>query len=201
MNQKPFQRVSFEWLSKTSNPSEEIEKCDFGARGQVAYAMPPEYGKGHYEAFELTLGMNFVKSTFQYSPTMRGKSVPMMEVKAEYTEPSVRMLFLRGLRGNVKVENPTAQLLSSPGEDIFHYTTGFRANYVADGSHSGEIISFSIGRTVLNQLIGDEVAESLLVQLGIADLPSITKHPIPLHISQIRVQSKVTGRNRSRTDS
>ena len=170
MSKQPFQSVTFEWLSESGDPIEGTEQCDFAAPGRVNYAMPPECGKGHYEALELTLGMNFVQSRFDFSPTMLGRHLPMMEVNAEYLEPSVRIALLRGLHGSVKVEHPSAHLTVSPGNDIFHYTTKFRAAYVADATFSGDVISFSVGRTLLNQLIGDEVTEALLAGLGIAKL-------------------------------
>ena len=51
MSKQPFQSVTFEWLSESGDPIEGTEHCDFAALGRVSYAMPPECGKGHYEAW------------------------------------------------------------------------------------------------------------------------------------------------------
>ena len=185
MNKQPFQSVAFEWLSETGEPVAGSEDRSFGESGWVEYAMPPEVGKGGYEAFELTLGMTLVRSTLEFSPLVLGKLVPLMEVDVEFKEPSLQVMALRGLHGSIKEAYPPAQMTASPGVDIFRYTTHYLSSFAADGTFSGTVISFSVGRTVLNQLIGDEVAESLLVGLGIANIPSITVCAIPLHISQL----------------
>jgi AraC-like DNA-binding protein len=185
MSEKPFQAVTFEWLSQTGDAIEGTENRSFGEPGWVDYPMPLEVGKGGYESFELAIGMTLVRSTIDFSPLVLGRLVPMMAVDAQFKEPSFQVMALRGLHGSVQETYPPANLTISTGVDLFRYTEHYISNFSADGTFSGEVSHFSVGRSVLNQLIGDDVAESLLTELNVAHVPSITVRPIPIPISQL----------------
>ena len=180
----PFKSVVFEWLSETGDAIDGTADRNFGASGWQSYPMPPECGTGGYEVLDLTLGMTYVRSTVDFSPAMLGTLMPMMEVDTEFTEPTFQAMVLHGLRGSVRERYPPAQLAISPGIDLFRYTRHYRSMFTADASFSGETCHVSIGRSVLGQLIGDEVACALLGAMGIAEAPGITVRPIPLHITR-----------------
>ena len=180
----PFKSVAFEWLSESGEAIKGSEDRNFGASGWLSYPMPPENGSGGYEVLDLTLGMSFVRSSLDFSPLMLGKLLPLIEVDTEFMEPSFQAMALQGVRGNVNEAFPPAQLALSPGIDLFRYTKRYRSAFTVDASFSGELCHISIGRTVLGQLIGDEVAGTLLSMLGIAQSPSITARPIPSHITR-----------------
>ena len=180
----PFKSVAFEWLSESGEAIKGSEDRKFGASGWLSYPMLPENGTGGYEVLDLTLGMSFVRSTIDFSPSVLGKLLPMLEVDTEFIEPSFQAMALQGLRGNVNEVFPAAQLALSPGIDLFRYTKHYRSTFTSDASFSGELCHVSIGRTVLGQLIGEEVAGALLTSMNIAESPSITLRPIPSHITR-----------------
>jgi AraC-like DNA-binding protein len=185
MNPKPFKSVTFEWLSETGETITGTKDHRFGDSGWMNYPMPPESGKGGYEAIDLTIGMTFVRTTLEFSPSVLGKQLPMLEVDAEFNEPTFQAMAFRGLRGGINEVFPPARLAASPGIDLFRYTQHYRSAFFADATFSGEARHFSISRTVLGQLIGTEESETLLEALEINHLPSIVTRPIPLHISQL----------------
>ena len=181
---KPFKSVAFEWLSEAGEAIKDSEDRSFSDSGWQNYPMPPESGTGGYEVLDLTLGMSYVRSTLDFNPSVLGKVLPLIEVDTEFMEPSFQAMALHGLRGNVKEVYPPAHLAISPGMDLFRYTKCYRSTFTADASFSGELRHVSIGRTVLGQLIGDEVASKLLASMDIARSPSITVRPIPSYITR-----------------
>ena len=184
MKLKPFKAVKFDWLSESGETVDGSENNRFGESGWLEYPMPPEHGKGGYEAIDLTLGMTFVRTALEFSPSMLGKQLPLIDVDAEFTEPTFQVMSFRGLRGGITELYPPARLAASPGIELFRYTEHYRSSFTADATFSGEACHVSIGHTVLEQLIGEEVAAALLANLDIAQPPAITARPIPLHISQ-----------------
>lgn len=185
MNVKPFKSVAFEWLSETGEAIDGTEDRNFGESGWLDYPMPPENGKGGYEVLGLAIGMTFVRTKLEFNRSALGKQLPLLEVDTEFTEPTFQVMSFRGLRGGVNEAYPTTRLAVSPGIDLFRHTQHYRSTFIADATFSGDACHISISRTVLGQLIGDEVARALLAKLAIAEPPAIAVKPIPLHVSQL----------------
>lgn len=184
MTPNPYKNVAFEWLSESGEQGKADKNRNFGESGWQAYPMPPEQGIGGYEVLDLTLGMSYVHSTLDFSPSVLGKLLPLMEVDAEFKEPSFQAMALHGLRGNLKETFPSTHLAMSPGIDLFRYTMHYRSTFTVDASFSGEVCHFSVGRTVLDQLIGNNVADALLSNMNIAEPPGITVRQIPLQVTR-----------------
>ena len=189
MSDSPYKKVVFSMLSATGNALAETTDDTFGEIGWVYYQMPPEVGKGGYEALELALGISLVRSTFEFNSSMAGQWLPLLETDAEFREPSFQAMTFRGARGSVKEDFPTAHLAFSPGMDLFRHTQHYRSAFTVDGSFSGEAHHLSLSRTMLNQLIGAELGHRLLAQLSITPLPSIAVRAVPLHVSQLLVNA------------
>jgi len=189
MIESPYKNVVFSMLSTTGEAVAETTDDSFGEIGWVDYPIPPEVGKGGYEALELAMGMSLVRTTFEFSPAMAGQWLPLLETDAEYKEPSFQVMTFRGGRGSVKEDFPPSYLAFSPGMDLFRHTQHYRSAFAADGSFSGEAHHLSLSRTMLNQLIGAVLGDSLLARLSIAPLPSIAVRAVPLHVSQLLVNA------------
>ena len=185
MKMKPFKSVTFEWLAEDGEAVDGSADRRFGESGWQDYPMPPECGKGGYEALDLPLGMTFVRTVLEFSPALLGQQLPLIEVDAEFTEPTFQAMSFRGLRGGINEAFPPARLAVSPGIDLFRHTGHYRSAFTADATFSGEACHVSIGRTVLDQLIDNEVAEALLAGLDITQRPAIAVRSIPLHVSQL----------------
>jgi AraC-like DNA-binding protein len=185
MTKQPYKDVRYEWLAPNGEPLNDTIYADFGEIGWMDYPMPPETGKGGYEAVELVLGMSVVRTTFEFSPAMLGQWVPLMTTRIEFTEPSFQALTMRGIHGSVKEEFPPSHLAASPGMDLFRHTEQYCSTFTVDGSFSGEAHHVSLSRTVLNQLIGETLGDRLLKALLIIQPPALTVRAIPLHVSQL----------------
>jgi AraC-like DNA-binding protein len=182
---KPFSAVSFEWLSEAGVAIPGSRDSDFRNAGWMAYPMPSEQGKGGYEVLDLTLGMTFVQTTVEFHAGVLGRQLPLMDVAAQYLEPTFQAMVFRGLRGAVHESYPPAKLAISPGIDLFRYTTHYQSAFFADASFSGDACHVSVGRSMLDQLIGQVTAEALLQGLGIQGIPSVTARAVPLHVSRL----------------
>ena len=159
------------------------------AGGWVDYPIPPEVGKGGYEVLEVALGMTLVRSVCEFSAAVAGQWLPFLQTEADFKEASFHTMTFRGIRGSVKEDFPPAHLALSPGMDLFRHTPQYRATYTADATFSGEVHHLALSRTMLNQLIGAALADSLLERLSIVALPSISVRAIPLHVSQFLVNA------------
>ena len=185
MNLKPFKSVTFEWLSESGNAIQGSQDRNFGESGWMDYPMLPENGKGGYEVLSLAIGLTFVRTALEFTPSVLGKQLPLIEVDTEFTEPTFQVMSFRGLRGAVNEAYPPARLAVSPGIDLLRHTQHYRSAFIADATFSGEACHVSISRTVLNQLIGHDVTRALLATLEIAEAPAVVVRPIPLHVSQL----------------
>lgn len=189
MLETPYKKVIYSMLSGVGEPVSDTTDNSFAELGWVAYPLPPDMGKGGYELLELALGMSLVRTTFEFSPSMAGQWLPLMETDVEYKEASFQALTFRGARGSVKEVYPPANLAFSAGMDLFRHTTHYCSSFTADGSFSGEACHLSLSRTMLNQTIGVALADQLLAQLSISPLPSIAVRAVPLHVSQLLVNA------------
>lgn len=184
MIESPFKNVHFDWLSESGSKVESFLPTDFCESGWIAYPMPSETGSGGYELLDLALGTSVVRTSIAFTPSMLGKWVPLMDVNAEFTEPSFQAMTLRGLRGNVQERFPPAQIAISEGIDLFRHTPHYASSFTADASYSGDGFHLSIARSTMNRLIGDTVAKALLTQLNLTQVPGVAAHSVPLHVSQ-----------------
>jgi len=185
MDRPPFKSVSYELLAQTGESTPGVVNTDFGAPGWLAYPMPPGTGSGGYESLDLAIGLTVVRSSFKFQPAMRGQWLSLMEVNVEFSEPSFQAMTLRGMRGSLEERYPAAKLALSPGVDLFRHTDKYCSIVTVDGGCSGEVHHVSIGRSKLDQLLGQEIAEQLLQQLDLTALPSVSAKPIPLHVSRL----------------
>lgn len=185
----PYRTVSFEWLSQSGETIDGTLNTDFGRAGWLEYPMPPETGSGGYEALDLALGMTVVLTSFKFHPLMQGQWLPLLEINAEFAEPSFQAMTSRGMRGSLKERYPEANLALSPGIDLFRHTPQYYSSFTADGGCSGDACHVSISRTKLDQLIGHEVSALLLAALDVSEPPAISAKPIPLHVSQLLISS------------
>lgn len=159
-------------------------RVDMGLPGWLDYPMPPDSGSGGYEIMELAIGFTVVRSSFNFDPSVQGQWLPLLQVNAEFVEPSFQAMTTRGMRGSVKELYPEAHLAISQGIDLFRHTTQYSSAFNADASCSGEVHHASIARSMMNQLIGDEATDQLLTCLNLVEYPSVTAKAIPLHVSQ-----------------
>ena len=185
MNEQPYKSVSFEWLSRSGDSAENIRDESFGEQGWVEYPMPPEVGHGGYEALDLALGMTYVHSALKFTPAMLGQQLPIMDVEVSFNEPSFQAMSLRGFHGGIKEDFPPALLAPSTGNDVFRYTKQYHSIFTVDASFSGETCHVSLGRTMLDRLIGSDVAQAVLNGLNIKNSPSVVIQSVPLHISNL----------------
>ena len=189
MIEPPYRKVVYAMLSASGEPLAGTTDYRLDAGGWVDYPIPPEVGKGGYEVLEVALVMTLVRSTCEYSAAVAGQWLPFLQTDADFKEASFHTMTFRGLRGSVKEDFPPAHLAVSHGMDLFRHTTRYRATYTADASFSGEAHHLAVSRTMLNQLIGAALVDSLFAHLSIAALPSITVRAVPLHVSQLLINA------------
>ena len=189
MIETPYKNVVFSMLSATGASLTDTTSHRLDAGGWVDYPIPAEVGKGGYEVLEMALGMTLVRSVCEFSAAVAGQWLPFLRSDADFKEASFHTMTFRGIRGSVKEDFPPAHLAVSPGMDLFRHTTRYRATYTADASFSGEVHHLAMSRTMLNQLIGVDLADSLLAHFSLTTLPSITVRAVPLHVSQLLVNA------------
>ena len=78
---------------------------------------------------------------------------------------------------------PERLLAVSQGMDLFRHADRYRTRISADGSFNGEFHVLTVGRTVLGNLIGDDLALQLIERLGLLVPPGVTVSRVPLYVS------------------
>ena len=184
MIEQPFRNIYFDWLTEPDPDSGNSAPHPLGDLPWTTIPFPAELGKVVYSQHVLALGMTYHPIKAEFTPEVFGRLIPGAVAKVEFSEPTFQAVVLRGLRLMYREQITSANLALSEGVDLFRYTDCYHTKVTADCSSGGTGVILSVGRTVLNQLIGEAASQQLLESLNIAQPPAIVTRSLPLHLSQ-----------------
>jgi AraC-like DNA-binding protein len=182
MLNQPYSVISFDWFANNHSINTAIHPGEDDAE-QKEYLLPNGFGKGWYQTLRLALGMTMFRAVNYFEPAATGQSILVAEINVELNEPTFQTQIIRGGRVLETQLVPAGNLLLSPGVDLFRYSERYHIAPSLDGSSDSEMTCLSIGRTMLENLIGSADTDSLLNFLGLIPFPQVTAKAIPLHIS------------------
>lgn len=182
MSSQPYHSIHFDWLAVNDTANTIVSPDDEGLE-RGTYPLPDNLGTSSIETLNLAMGMSIFKAINQLSPEAIGQSIPTAEIDVKLKGPTFQAQIIRGGRVMERQFHPDADLVLSPGIDLFRYSDGYRISPKLDGSSSSEMTCLSIMRQPLDELLGEREAEQMLSHLGLLPMPKVLAAAIPMHIS------------------
>jgi AraC-like DNA-binding protein len=135
-----------------------------------------------FEKTHLALGMALFYARHEFTEQAVGQLIPIGDFKVEFTELTFAVNTLNGGRIIHRERDLASDVTYTHGIDLFRYTRQFHVTPILDGSQNCELIALTIGRSILDLLIGEEMSERLLNYLGL-DEAALTLKKIPKHVN------------------
>lgn len=182
MTSQPYESIRFDWLADAGK-QEVVVSPDQGDVEKTSYPLPNGLGTSTVETLNCSMGMSIFRAVIKLVPEAIGLSIPTAEINVNLKVPTFQAQILRGGRVMEKQLRPVADLVLSPGVDLFRYSDGYRIAPMLDGSSDSEMTCLSITRSVLDCLIGEAEVVRMLDHLGLNPMPRVVAAAIPLHVS------------------
>ncbi len=152
---------------------------------KVPHHIPEVIGTGHYQAMHLPLNQVIRKGVFTFSPEASGQLYPLAKITERFTEPVLCIQSVHKGRVVVTDHSSGRDFMVSNNASLFMHAD-FRHNSASlDTSEDINLVILIIGRSVLNNLIGEEQAHLLLNGLDVGMAPESTMNKVPLHIDTL----------------
>ena len=167
-------------LSEGTTGAQTLSDLDVGL---TPYPIPPDVGAGGFEMVELALGMSVFRAVHTFLPAAAGRLVPLMRARSTMRETSLMVQKTRSGLVLHRENYPRTELTFGEGRLLFRHAHRIDVVPVLDASHDSEMISVTIGDSVLARLLGEGEALALLKALGIGVPPVVNVRPIPRLVS------------------
>lgn len=183
MKKSPIRNIKYSWIiDSCQNDPKSIshDNCE----EETFFDYPNQLGTGSFKRIELGLGMLLSIATSAFSPKATGIIIPIVDSEVNLNEPSFQAIAVDNIRCQVEESIPSGMFALSPDVNLFRHTTHYKTKISVDASYSGSWVALTIGRTLLDHLIGSKIADGLLKLINIKQPPSIAIKPIPPYISK-----------------
>jgi AraC-like DNA-binding protein len=171
--------VTFDWLIASESSSSTRNTSD------VAWVEAPftkDIGYGGFESWGLAMDMVVTHSRYQFTREIAGQLVPLATINMSFSEPTLMVQTL--LKGRV-IQNDNLSprdLVYGDGVDLFRYCDQASITPVMDTSQEIENVTLMIGQSRLSDLIGKELAQTLIQKLDLFPMPKSVVKPVPAYV-------------------
>jgi AraC-like DNA-binding protein len=141
--------------------------------------MPPAMGSGWAEMMHLALGMYLARGTHRFTEAMAGQLVPFARITAELPEDTLTIQSASSGRVHLHERRVGSELTFGGGGALFQHSDRLDYEPHLHGSALVQVTVLSIGDSLLTRLLGEPLAEALLVGLGVVGVPSARVLTIP----------------------
>ena len=180
MNTSPLS-VTFDWLISAEPVASTSDTAD---TPWVAAPFTKDIGAGGFESWGLAMDMVVTHSHYQFTREITGQLVPLAAVNVRFSEPT---LMVQSLPKGRVIQNDNLSprnLVYGDGVDLFRYCEEASITPVMDTSHEIENITLMIGQSRLSDLIGTELAQTLIQKLDLLPMPKSVVKPVPSHVQR-----------------
>ena len=173
--------VTFDWLMSAESVASTSDSAD---TPWMAAPFSQEIGAGGLESWGLAMDMVVSHSRYQFTPEIAGQLVPLATISMKFSEPT---LMVQSLPKGRVIQNDNLSprdLVYGDGVDLFRYCEGASIIAVMDTSREIENITLMIGQSRLSELIGPELAQTLIQKLDLLPMPKSVVKPVPSHVQR-----------------
>lgn len=174
--------VNFDWLLNDGTQIV-VENEAFQDVECAQIPMPKSIGTGSYEAWALSIGASIYRAHYNFNPEVGGQLIPTALVTASFNEPTLMIHTLK--TGRIIHNDALANndLIFGDGVDLFRYDNKISVTPIVDASDNIEMTSLFIGHSFLTALIGEALAEKILLKLGLLPMPRVVVKVMPNYVN------------------
>ena len=173
--------VKFDWLLQDTEPTSALLSSQDTPWTNMP--IPKKIGVGGYEAWHLTNDIVVYHACYQFNPKIAGQLIPLATVSTKFKEPTLMIQTLSKGRVIHKDKISPNDLIYGDGFDLFRISESISVTPVMDTSTEIDMMSVIIGKASLTTLIGEALANQLLVNLGLAPMPKVVVKKIPSFVN------------------
>ncbi|CUW41638.1 Conserved protein of unknown function (HTH domain AraC-type, conserved site 256-333) [Magnetospirillum sp. XM-1] len=188
-----YETLKFDWLCAPTAEDAVVLRPWDGDLAIHYYPVPEEIGQANITRLELAMGMTIFRAEHRFSQEGFGKLIEIAEVEGTFPSTSFMVQITRGSRVIHYESVPAANVIFSPGQDLFRLADRLKVTPVIDASASGSMTALTIGVQTLEYLIGRASAHRTFEVLGLQPAPRVLIKAIPTAISDILHTAIPTG--------
>lgn len=183
MNRPTLPALAVRWLTDpvatgelpTLPATRDLQRAD--------YPIAPEIGHAWCERLPLAHGISLFQGVHRFRPEVTGQWVSLGEFRFDFPEPTLVIQTIQGGTIRHQESYPQAELIYRPGYDFFRRADALQVIPLIEASTNSAMTALILTEAVLAHLIGAELAEDLIAQLGLATPPVVKVLPIPVRVS------------------
>lgn len=184
MNAEHLNQICVGWPSVAQ--ADETPRVLSGPGGVVRTEIPypPELGQGWVDQLTISDDLMVHQTVLWLSPNRKEPILPVAEFKLDFSGAALSVHTLHTGTLLSREFQPKAHLVMRPGQDLFRHCE--QGRFIPMLDTSGDIVMTALvcSNRALQEMIGEDAAQKLLSDLGLADPPKVRTLPIPLHVSE-----------------
>jgi AraC family transcriptional regulator, transcriptional activator of the genes for pyochelin and ferripyochelin receptors len=152
---------------------------------QTQHQMPEEMGTGWFQSIHLPMNMVIRRGIAHFKPEVSGILFPVATIEERFHEPVLCVQSTRRGRLLLLDYEVGKDFIFGQNNCLFEHIDVRNSLVRLDASENIEMTTLIIGDSVLNQLLGEEYAKSLLTGLRVAAIPATCVNKVPQHINAL----------------
>jgi AraC-like DNA-binding protein len=152
---------------------------------QTQQYMPEEIGKGWSQSIHLPMNMVIRRGIAHFRPEASGQLLPVATIEEHFNEPVLCVQAARTGRIVLLDHELGKDFIFGHNNCLFEHINVRKSLVRLDASENIDMTTLIIGDSVLNQLLGEEYAKSLLEGLRVAAIPTTCVNKVPQYISAL----------------
>jgi len=178
-------KFDFNWLAPASDDSISTAAQDTNIE-HVKIPVPPEFGEAWIDIHHINAGFMLARGVYALEQAPRDQLVPLLEMFADYPEPTFSCQIVQGGFISHIEKNGDAKhvdFLTGSGRDIFRYQNTWHSRAFAEGGVTNKMTSILLTQSMLESFLGADMAERLLLKLGLGSATEVVVREIPAQVS------------------
>jgi len=174
----------FCWSSLPENSSIAFDYTDQDMP-QTQHQMPEEVGEGWFQSIHLPMNMVIRRGIAHFKPEVLGKLFPVATIEEHFHEPVLCVQLTKRGRLVLMDHELERDFVFGYNNSLFEHIRRRDSLVSLDASENIEMTTLIIGDSVLNQLLGEEYAATLLAGLRVTAIPATSVNKVPPHINAL----------------
>lgn len=151
---------------------------------RIDLACPAELGQGWVDQLMVSCDLMVHQTVVRLHPHRKAPVMPVGDFRLDFAETTLSVHTLHTGTVLSREFQPQAQLVMRPGQDLFRHSEEGRFVPILDTSADIVMTALVCSDRALHSLIGEDVGQQLLADLGLTDPPKAKLVSIPLHVSE-----------------
>lgn len=184
MNTGPLNQIHVTWPTEPQAHKASLVQSDQRGVMRTEIPYPAELGYGWVDQLTISSDLMVHQTVIRFSAQRKEPILPVAEFKLDFSGAALSVHTLHTGTVLSREFQPQVQLVMRPGQDLFRHCERGRFIPILDTSTDIVMTTLVCSDRALIDLIGEDAAQQLLQDLGVAESPQVRMLPIPLHVSE-----------------